>query len=96
MSMQGDSQWHLDRRVPIALIFTLLMQTVAAVWWAATMSARVDALDRQINALNDNPSRILRVEERQQAISSRLARIEAIQRRMDSKLDKLLLRGGPR
>ena len=27
-----DSQWHLDKRFPVALIFAIFIQTVGAVW----------------------------------------------------------------
>jgi len=33
--------WHLDRRVPIAIIITLAMQTAGAIWYAAEMSTQV-------------------------------------------------------
>jgi cold shock CspA family protein len=34
-----DEPWHLDRRVPVALILTIAVQTAAAIWWAASVSA---------------------------------------------------------
>ena len=34
--------WHLDKRIPIALIFTLIVQTAFAVWWVSNLSHRVD------------------------------------------------------
>ena len=37
--------WHLDKRVPIAILFALSTQTIGAVWWAATQNARVDDLE---------------------------------------------------
>lgn len=39
--------WHLDKRIPIALILAVLMQGLAAAWYAATLSSRVDAIDRR-------------------------------------------------
>jgi hypothetical protein len=43
--------WHLDKRVPIALILTVAIQTGAMVWWAASISARVEMHERQIASL---------------------------------------------
>ena len=37
--------WHLDKRVPIALILALGLQTFGIVWWAATINSRVDVLE---------------------------------------------------
>jgi TolA-binding protein len=34
--------WHLDKRIPIALIVTLIVQTGLAVWWVSNLSHRVD------------------------------------------------------
>ena len=47
MRPEDDSQWHLDKRVPITIILALLIQTASTVWWAAGVSARVDILERE-------------------------------------------------
>ena len=48
----ATEQWHLDKRVPIARIVTIIVQTVggggAIVWWAAGMSQRVGQIERQM------------------------------------------------
>ncbi len=85
--------WHLDRRVPVALIATLVLQTIGVVWWAATISARVDAIERRLFEMQGFSARLARLEERQLAVGDRLERIEALQRRIDAKLDRLLLTG---
>ena len=38
--MQADTAWHLDKRIPIALVVTILLQTSAIVWWAAGVNVR--------------------------------------------------------
>lgn len=43
---KDDRRWHLDKRVPVALIVTILVQSGAAIWWAAGQSERVNALER--------------------------------------------------
>lgn len=55
-----DEPWHLDKRVPVALIVTIAMQTMLAIWWAAGLSSDVAALqtsdarqDSQIEAMRD-------------------------------------------
>ena len=86
-----DKHWHLDRRVPIALIITIIMQTIGIVWWAASLSARVETLEHRFAELGAYQARIVRLEEKQNAVYQRLDRIEAIQRRIDVKIDRLLL-----
>ncbi len=90
-SRQGDTHWHLDKRVPVALLLAIVIQTVGAVWWAASLSARVDALERAWLEMKTHQGRIVRLEANQTAVYQRLDRIEAIQRRIETKIDRLLL-----
>lgn len=41
-----EREWHLDKRVPIALIITLMAQTAGIVWWASALSSRVGVLEK--------------------------------------------------
>ena len=84
----NKEQWHLDKRVPLALIFAILMQTIAGVWWAATLQGTVNDLARrqqvsETKADGDGDEarifadRLARMEERSTAQSDALRRIEA-------------------
>ena len=59
-----DGAWHLDRKVPIALIATIVIQTMAIVWWAAKTDARVDQLERWQAASLPLSERVIRLEEK--------------------------------
>jgi hypothetical protein len=84
MSLQEDRKWHLDRKVPIALILALAIQTSAVSWWAATLSARVDLLERQAVAIGPQAERIIRLETKVDGITGGLSEIKAlIDRRPD-------------
>lgn len=78
MSTADDRQWHLDRRVPIALIIALGVQTSAVSWWAATLSARVDLLERQALAIGPQAERIIRLEGKVDGITTGLWEIKAL------------------
>ncbi|MDB4725933.1 hypothetical protein OAF54_00760 [bacterium] len=41
--MQVDTHWHLDKRVPVSIIFAILMQSVLIVWWSAKTDSRLEA-----------------------------------------------------
>ena len=69
-----ENHWHLDKRVPIAIIVALAAQTAAIIWWAATMEARVSAIETTLLA-NANTS-------------ERLTRIEVILERVERRLDQ--------
>lgn len=39
-----DGNWHLDKRIPIAFLTGLLMQTMVFTWWQAQQAAEVNRL----------------------------------------------------
>lgn len=51
--------WHLDKRIPIALILAIILQTGAAVWWFSDI---VHRLDSAIEANGNQDSRIATIE----------------------------------
>lgn len=70
----SDNHWHLDKRVPIALILAIFAQTGGAVWWAASQSAALEGLQARVIRLeSQNDKR----DAQMSAISERLARLEA-------------------
>ena len=40
--MTIQEPWHLSRSVPVTLIFAILMQTVALIWFVASLSSEVE------------------------------------------------------
>ena len=56
--MSRDSQWHLSKSVPITFILAIVAQTVALIWFVATLRNDVDS----------NASQILRHEVRLESI----------------------------
>ncbi len=93
---ENGRDWYLDKRVPVALIIAIVTQTIGIVWWAATLSARVDGIQERISGMTGYASRLARLEERQLAVTGRLDRIEELQRRIDAKIDRLLMNRGKR
>jgi TolA-binding protein len=69
----SDTSWHLDKRVPISLILALLVQTAGMVWWAASLSGRVDVNARDIRTTQSEMG-VLRNSAQTQAVQ--LGRIE--------------------
>lgn len=43
--------WHLDRKVPVALILAIAGQAFLGVWWVAEVSSRVTRLEARSQAL---------------------------------------------
>jgi hypothetical protein len=75
-----ERQWHLDKKVPIALIATLAAQTIAIVWWAANLSTRVDALERQYLATVPRMESVIRLETKVDGLTSGLSELKAMLR----------------
>jgi peptidoglycan hydrolase CwlO-like protein len=46
--------WHLDRKVPIALIFTIFVQSATLVWWLSSLNQRVFMTERSITNLESS------------------------------------------
>lgn len=40
-----DQPWHFDKRIPLAMIGAIFIQTGAAFWWASSINERVSALE---------------------------------------------------
>jgi len=43
-----EREWHLDKRVPVALILALALQGAGGIWWAASTSERLDQVERRL------------------------------------------------
>lgn len=71
-----DKQWHLDRKVPLALIAMIAAQTFAALWWASGINTRVEYLEKQYIALSPQAGQIIRLQTQLEGISSNILEIK--------------------
>ena len=83
----ASENWHLDKRVPLALILTIAIQTGAALWFMATLSAQVGVNSVAIARLDVRTST---VEIIGQAQAVQLGRIEEQISGVRSDLSRLL------
>ena len=44
----ANEQWHLDKRVPVAIIFAIIIQSAGGVWWASAMNERMHQVERRL------------------------------------------------
>lgn len=79
----SQSGWHLDKKVPLALIFAIVIQTGGAIWALAALSQRVTQVEAALSASMDQPARIVRVETQMEGVRDTL-------KEMNDKLDRLL------
>lgn len=71
----ASTSWHLDRRVPIVLIVTILAQTAGAIWWASSVNSYIES-DKAANAVLSE--RLTAVERDNNAVATRITRLEVL------------------
>lgn len=76
----ASGSWHLDKRVPIALIVAILVQTAVIASSYGSLLTRVEALERNgstiaINSAADR-ERLVRIDTTVAGIDRRLERLE--------------------
>ncbi|MGQ3670799.1 hypothetical protein ACT6QG_00140 [Xanthobacter sp. TB0136] len=80
--MAGEcTHWTVDKKVPLALIITLVVQTGGVIWWASTTENRMGQAETAIIRLEskevetrESRDRLIRLEERMIAISDDVRR----------------------
>jgi type VI protein secretion system component VasK len=72
----SNQEWHLSRSVPLSMIFAIACQTVALIWFVATLRNDVDA----------NQSKIIQLETRTEALSGMVQDQSVMIARMDENI----------
>ena len=72
----SEQEWHLSRSVPLTMIFAIACQTVALIWFVATLRNDVDA----------NQSKIIQLETRTETLSSMVQDQSVMIARMDENI----------
>ena len=70
-----EDHWHLDKKVPIALIVAIGAQTIAGVWWAASITGDVKHNTNNISLVRNLNERVIRLEVHLQNQTSILSEI---------------------
>jgi len=72
---QGRESWHLDKKVPIAMMIAIAIQTAAMIWWASGIDEKVR---EHTTALIDQIQRITKLEDARLVAAERLSKIETL------------------
>lgn len=91
----SESHWSVDRRVPLATLLALVIQTGGMVWWAATLQSTVDVHSKVIEDFRVNGTPGVRYEmatlkQKTTNLDERLDRIETSLDKLNDKLERLL------
>jgi hypothetical protein len=71
----AEPRWQIDRRVPVALIMTILMQTAVFGIWLGRTDARLDALEQFERDNKTTDARLAVIESRLDALHETLGAI---------------------
>jgi len=85
MQDQRKERWHVGKEIPVAVILAFFLQTVGAVWWAATLTAKIDELSYQVAALTVDKYTQNDAKRDQALIFQRISTIESRIDRAESK-----------
>jgi hypothetical protein len=73
--------WTVDKRVPLALILAISVQTCGIVWWASGLTSRVEQLERQAIASAPQADRLTRVEVKLESVRDGINEIKRLMQR---------------
>lgn len=85
----ADKAWHLDKRIPLAMILAIIGQAVVFIWLGSSFAARTElrltVLERSVELSATTSDRLARIEESQkwvaQAVIEMKDELKAITRR---------------
>lgn len=80
-----DKHWTVDRRIPLALIFALFVQTGSLVWWARGIESDVAQHSRQLAAIEAERMSV-RIAERLAVLEMQMSNSADVLRRVDARL----------
>lgn len=92
--MQEDDgtsmRWHLDKRVPISIIATMILQAALGVWFVSKLESRVVALETA--RAEQRAEQRERDDRQDKAVGESIGLVRSDVREISSKIDRLLER----
>jgi len=76
--MTAEETFRLERKIPLALMAALLVQTGGVLLWTGRAAARVDALEQRVAAQSTVAERLARLEAQGEATRAVVSRVEAL------------------
>lgn len=84
MSAPTKESWHLDKKVPLSLIFAMLIQAAMVIWAVADIKKDVEILKSRVATQQDRDDR------QDKTLGEVVSRLQTQLERIDSKLDRLI------
>lgn len=85
----SDEPWHLSRSVPITFLFAIMLQTVALIWFVATLRNDVDTNKTEIIRLETRTGQLETIVQSQAITMARMdENIKAIRDAVEAMANK--------
>ena len=82
---RDDDRWKLDKYIPVAVIFTIIAQGAALVWWVSGLQHSVQDHEKRLVA-----QEAAKISERMAVVEVQMRDSRELQLDMDRKLDKIV------
>ena len=77
---EQKEHWAIERKIPIALLTALAIQTGVWIWQSAAAWARLEQLEKKVEAMAPQGERLVRVETKTDLLIAALAELKDILR----------------
>lgn len=84
MTAPTKESWHLDKKVPLSLIFAMLIQAAMVIWAVADIKKDVEILKSRVATQQDRDDR------QDKTLGEVVSRLQTQLERMDGKLDRFI------
>ena len=84
MTAPTKESWHLDKKVPLSLIFAMLIQAAMVIWAVADIKKDVEILKSRVATQSDRDDR------QDKTLGEVVSRLQTQLERMDGKMDWLI------
>jgi hypothetical protein len=84
MTAPTKESWHLDKKVPLSLIFAMLIQAAMVIWAVADIKKDVEILKSRVATQQDRDDR------QDKTLGEVVSRLQTQLERMDGKLERLI------
>ena len=72
----SEGAWHINKSIPVAVIFTMIVQTVAIVWGAAKLESRVENIERWVQLNSETQLKLQALDFWKDELDKRLQKLE--------------------
>ncbi len=88
--MSEKQAWHLDRKVPVGIMITILFQAAGGLWFLSKLDSRLDVIEKQDVENVQVNNAFFALEASMQATQASQLRIESHLEKMDDRINRIL------